>query len=117
MDGEIMEALYKNPFQKHEENLEDSHEDAQETLQQDQDLGTMENNESEGFVSDLSIKEENMQEIQVSISEGDKVMTVVSNLDSDSDDQEYLVLNPMKESSAIEIVLSSLEHNLHEEVI
>jgi len=113
MDDKIMEALYENPFQQHEENLEDSHQDAQEALQQDQDLGTMENDEREGFVSDLSIEEDNMQESQVSISEGDKVKSAIS----DSDDQEYLVLNPMKESSVVEIILSSLEHNLHEEVI
>jgi len=33
MDGEIMEAFYENPFQQHEEKLEESHQDAQETLQ------------------------------------------------------------------------------------
>ena len=43
MDIEIMEALYEYPFQQHEENLEDSHRDNYENLQQDQDLSTVEN--------------------------------------------------------------------------
>ena len=43
MDDEIMEALYENPFQQHEERLEESHQAAQETLQQNQDLCTVEN--------------------------------------------------------------------------
>ena len=60
MDDEIMEALYENPFQQHKENLEDTQKDAQETLQQDQDLSTMENDEREGFISDLSIEEDNI---------------------------------------------------------
>ena len=89
----------------------------------------MENDEREGFVSDLSIEEDNMQESQVSISECDKVKSAILDLDSDRDDQEYLVLKPMKESSAVEIiwneeekvidpnVLISLEQSLHEEVI
>ena len=87
MDDEIMEALYENPFQQYEENLEDTHQDAQETLQQNQDLGIMENDEREGFVSDLSIEEDNMQERQVSISECDKVKTAISDLDTYCDDQ------------------------------
>jgi len=53
----------------------------------------------------------------------------ISDLDSDHDDEEYLVLNPMKESSIVEIVwkeedkvidpsvLISLEQSLHVEVI
>ena len=73
-------------------------------MQQDQDLSTMENDEREGFISDLSIEEDNMQESQVSISECDKFKSAISDLDSDHDDQEYLVLNPMKESSAVEII-------------
>ena len=32
MDDEIMEALYENPFQQHKKSLEDTHQDAQETL-------------------------------------------------------------------------------------
>ena len=47
MDNEIMEALYENPFQQHKENLEDTHPDAQETLQQDQDPSTMENDQTQ----------------------------------------------------------------------
>ena len=43
MDEEIMEALYENPFQ-----------------QQNQDLSTMENDEREIFVSNLSIEEDSM---------------------------------------------------------
>lgn len=43
MDDEIMEALYENPFQQHEEKLEESHQDAQGTWQQDQDLCIVEN--------------------------------------------------------------------------
>lgn len=58
MDDEIMEALYENPFQQHKES--DTCQDAQETLQQDQDLSTIENDEREGFISDLSIEEHNM---------------------------------------------------------
>ena len=45
MDDEIMEALYENPFQQHKEKLKYTHQDDQETLQQDQDLSTMENDE------------------------------------------------------------------------
>jgi len=53
----------------------------------------------------------------------------ISDIDSDHDDEEYLVLNPMKESSVVEIiwneevkviypsVLISLEQSLHEEII
>jgi len=70
-----------------------------------------------------------MQENQVPISECDKVKLAISDLDSDHDDEEYLVLNPMKDSSIVEIfwnednkfidpsVLISLEQSLHEEVI
>ena len=95
MDGEIMEALYENPFQQHEENLEDSHQHAQETLQADQDLSTMGTDEREGSISDLSIEEDSMQGNQVSISECDKVKSAISDLNLDRDDQDYLVLNPI----------------------
>ena len=64
----------------------------------------MENYEKEGFISNLSIEEDNMQESQVSISKCDKVKSAISDLDSDHDDQEYLVLNPMKERSNVEII-------------
>ena len=129
MDDEIMEALNENPFQQHKENLEDTHQDAQENLQLDQDLTTVENYEREGFISDLSIEEDSMQESQVSILECDKVKSTISYLDSNRDDQKYLGLNSKKERSTIEIiwneedrvidpsVLISLEPSLHKEVI
>jgi len=121
MDGEIMEALYENPFQQHEENLEDSHQHAQETLQADQDLSTMGTDEREGSISDLSIEEDSMQGNQVSISECDKVKSAISDLNLDRDDQDYLVLNPIKESSAVEIIWYEedkvIDQSLHEEVI
>ena len=98
-------------------------------MKQDQDLSTVEEDEREGFISDLSIEEESMQESQFSISECDKLKLASSDLDLDHDDQEYLVLNPMKESSVVEIIwneedrfidpsiLISLEQSLHEKVI
>ena len=43
MDDEIMEALYENPFQQHKENLEDTFQDAPESLQQAKDLCIVEN--------------------------------------------------------------------------
>ena len=84
-----------------------------------------ENDERESVISDLSIEEDNMQGSQVSVAECDVVKSAISNPDSDSDDQEYLVLNPMKESFAVEIidrvmdlnVLISSEQSLHEGVI
>jgi len=48
MDEEIMEALHENPFQQYE------------NLQLDQDLTTVENDEGEGFISNLSIDEDSM---------------------------------------------------------
>jgi len=85
--------------------------------------------ERESVVSDLSIKEDSMQRSQVSNSECGNVKTTISDVDSNCDDQENLVLSPMKENSAAEIiwdeedkfldpdVLMSSEHNIHEEVI
>ena len=72
-----MEALYENPFQQHKANLEDTCQDAQENLQQDQDLSTVENDEREDFIPDLSIEEDSMHESQVSISECDKVKSTI----------------------------------------
>lgn len=60
----------------------------------------MENDESEGLISDLLIAEDSRQGNQVSISDCDKVKLA----NSDRDDEEYLVLNPMKESSIFEII-------------
>lgn len=196
MDVEIMEVLYENPFQQHEENLEDSHRDDHENLQQDQDLSTVgnekilhldsqqelhemdqqyeenlytpsleinedthclnkikqkvlsplsedeidlllrglvpaqvnadqqvedghmaENDEREGPISDLPIEEDIIQ------IEEDRTATSV--LDSDCDDQAYLVLNPEKEGFVVETidrvfdpnVLMPSKQSLHEEVI
>jgi len=64
MDDKIMEALYENPFQQHKESLVDTYQDAQENLQQDQDLSTMENDEREGLISDLLIVDDNIREIK-----------------------------------------------------
>lgn len=97
--------------------------------QQVEDFHMAESDERESFVSDLSIKEDNMQRSQVSNSESDNVKTAISDVDSDCDDQENLVLSPMKENSVSEIiwdeedrvldpnVLMSPKHSLHEEVI
>ena len=99
MDGEIMEALYESSFQQHTEISEDTYQD-----QQVGDFHMAENDERESFVSDLLTEEDNMQGSQVSISECDAVKLSISDLDSDRDDQEYLVLNPMEENSAVEII-------------
>ena len=69
----------------------------------------MENDEREGFVSDLSIEEDNMQESQVSVLECDKFKSAILDLDSDHDDQEYLLLNPIKESTVVEIIWNEYE--------
>jgi len=88
-----------------------------------------EGDERKCVVSDLSIEEDSMQGSLVLILECDNVKTAISDLDLDCEDQEYLVLNPMKENPAAETiwnkedrvldpnVLMSLEHSLHEEVI
>jgi len=88
-----------------------------------------ESDERESVILDLSIKQDSMQRSQVSNSECDNVKTAISYVDSDCDDQENLVLSPMKEDSTSEIiwdeedrvldpnVLMSSEHSLHEEVI
>jgi len=77
----------------------------------------MENYEREGLISNLSIEENNMQESQVSISECDKVKSAISDLDSDHDDQEYLVLNPMKESSTVKIIWNEEDRVIHPSVL
>ncbi len=45
----------------------------------------------------------------------------ISDLDSDRDDEDNLVLNPMKESSVVEIIWNEedkvIDQSLHEEVI
>lgn len=97
--------------------------------QQVEDFHMAESDERESVVSDLSIEDDSMYESQVSISECDKVKSAISDLDSDYEDQEYLVLNPMKEKSVVEIIwneedkvmdlnlLMSSEQSLHKEVI
>lgn len=94
-----------------------------------EDFHMAESDERESVVSDLSIKEDSMQRSQVSNSKCDNVKTTISDVNSDCDDQENLVLSPIKENSVVEIiqdeedrvldpsVLMSLEHSLHEEVI
>jgi len=133
MNDEIMEALYENPFQQHEENLKDTYQGAQETLQQ-VDGHMAENDERENVISDLPTRNSSMQVSPVLIADCDNVQSATSDSDSDHDDQAYLVLKPIKENSAVEIiwdaedtvmdpnVLShtvspSLEHSLHEEAI
>lgn len=89
----------------------------------------MENDEWEGLILYLLIADDSMQGNQVSISDCDKIRLAISDLDLDHDDEEYLVLNPMKDNSVVEViwkeedkfidpsVLISLEQSLHEEVI
>ena len=106
MDVEIMEALYENPFQQHEENLVDTHQDDQEILQQNQDQqledGHMaENNEREGSISDLSIEEDNMQvtqESNVPISESDDDK---SDREINCDEAKQVVPDLIKESCIV----------------
>jgi len=129
MDGEIMEALYENPFQQHTENLEDSHQDAQDILQQNQDQQVEDGHmdvidEREELVSDLPTKEDNMQ-----IEESNAINSAISDQNSDHGDQEYLVLNPIQKNLTVEIswheenevtnlsAPTSPELDLHEEVI
>lgn len=86
MDDEIMEVLYENPFQQHEENLETSHQDDQGILQQNQDQQVEDHmaeiDEREEFVSDLPTEDSSMQ--------------------------------PIKESSAVEIIGKVLDSDVHE---
>jgi len=96
--------------------------------QQVEDFHMPKSDERESVISYLSLKEDSMQRRQVSNSECDNVKTTILDIDSDCDDQENLVLSPMKENSVVKItwneedkvldpnVLMSSEHNLHEEV-
>ena len=63
-----------------------------------------ENDERESFISDLPTEEDNMHGSQVSISECDNVQSIFSDLDPDCGNQEYLVLNPIKENYVVEII-------------
>lgn len=88
-----------------------------------------ESDERKSVGSDLSIEEDNMQEIPVLIPECDNVKSPILDSDSDCDDQENLVLSLMTENSAVKIIwdeedrvtalttLISLEHNLPNEVM
>ena len=49
------------------------------------------------------------------IAECDNVRIATSELHSDCDDQEYLVLKPIKESSTIEIIDRVLDSHVHEQ--
>ena len=90
MDEEIMEALYENPFQQHTEILEDTYQD-----QQVEDLYTVENDGRQGFISDLIETKDD----EVPISDSNKVKLPDQDLGSKCDDEEYVVSDPMKESS------------------
>jgi len=117
MDVEIMEALYENPFQQHTEILDT----CQDQQVEDGHMAVID--EREELVSDLPTEEDSVQGSQDSILECNAVNSAISDLNSDRDDQTYLVLNP--ESLVVEIidkvfnpnVLKSSEQSLHEEVI
>jgi len=107
----------------------DSEHELHEIDQQVEEFHMAESDERKSVCSDLSIEGDSMQGSPVLIPECDDVESPISDSDSDCDDQENLVLSPMKENSAAEIiwdeedrvldlnVLMSAEHNLHEEVI
>ena len=124
MDEEIMEALYEKPFQQHIEILEDTCQD-----QQVEDGHMAVIDEREELVSDLPTEEDSVQGSQDSILECNAVNSAISDQNSDHGDQEYLVLNPIKKNSTVEIswheenevtnlsAPTSPELDLHEEVI
>ena len=118
MDDEIMEALYENPFHQHKENLENSHQDDQDILQQNQDQqaedGHMAENDERDDISDLPTEGNSMQVSPVLIVECDNVQSAISGLHSDCDDQAYLVLNPEKESFVVEIIDRVSDSDVHE---
>ena len=72
--------------------------------QQVEEFHMAESDEIKSVVSDLSIEEDSMQGSPVLIPECDNVKSPISDSDSDCDDQENLVLSPMKENSATEII-------------
>ena len=108
--------------------LDNQHE-LHEIDQQVEEFHRAESDERKSVISDLPIEEDNMKRNQVSNEKCDNVKPAISYVDSDCDDQENLVLSPMKENSAAEIiwdeedkvldpnVLMSSEYSLHEEVI
>jgi len=106
MDDEIMEALYENPFQQRKESLEDTCQDAQQSLQQVEEFCTVENDGRQGLISVLLVAEDGMKENRVLILDCDKVKPAIPDLDSDCDDEEYFVSDPLKESPIVEITLN-----------
>ena len=112
MDGEIMEALYENPFQQHKENLEDTCPDDQDVLQKNQDQqvedNIAENDERENDISDLPTKDSSMQVSPVLIVDCDKVQSATPG-------SVEIIWNA--EDTVIHNVSPSLEHSLHEEAI
>jgi len=107
----------------------DSQHEFHEIDQQVKEFHMAESDERKNVGSDLSTEEDGMQGNRVLIPKCDNVKSPILDSDSDCDDQENLVLSPMKENSAAEIiwdeedrvldlnVLMSAEHSLHEEVI
>ena len=72
--------------------------------QQVEEFHMAESDERKSVISDLSIEEDNMQGSPVLLSECDNVKSTLSDPDSDYGDQENLVLSPMKENYAAEII-------------
>ena len=98
-------------------------------MQQDEDLCIVENDGRRGLISDLLATEDGMQKNQVPISDCNKVKLAILDIDSDCDDEEYVVPDPIREISIVEItskeenkfidpsVLIPSEQNLQKEVI
>ena len=127
-DDEIMEALDENPFHQRKddhENLQhgqdcstmedegifhfDSQHELHEIDQQVEEFHMAQSDERKSVNSDLSIEEDSMQGSLVLIQECDNVKSPISDLDSDCDDRENLVRNPMKENSSFEIISNEEE--------
>lgn len=66
-----------------------------------EDLCTIENDGRQGLISDLLAAGDGMKKNQIPISNCDKVKLAILDLDSDCDDKEYVVPDPMKESSIV----------------
>ncbi len=82
--------------------------------QQAEDGHMAENDERENDISDLPTEDSSMQVSRVLIVECDNVQSAISELHSDCDDQAYLVLNPEKESFAVEIIDRVSDSDVHE---
>ena len=72
-----------------------------------------ENDERENDISDLPTEDSSMQVSPVLIVDCDNVQSVTSELHSECDDQAYLVLNPEKESFAVEIIDRVVDSDVH----